>query len=61
LNGTGGFCINWKVVGGLGAVAVAVWAVAPRFVAGLLPLLLIAVCPLSMLIMMKSMSGTRRT
>jgi len=27
----------------------------------LLPLLLIAVCPLSMLIMMKSMSGTRRT
>ncbi|MGH2580535.1 MAG: DUF2933 domain-containing protein [Actinomycetota bacterium] len=48
-------CLNWKVIGGLAAVGVGVWLVAPNLLIGALPLLLIAVCPLSMVLMMKGM------
>lgn len=50
-------CINWKVVGGLAAVGVGIFVVAPQYVTAALPLLLLAACPLSMIIMMKMMSG----
>lgn len=50
-------CLNWKVAAALAAVGVAVWVFAPGLVAGLLPLLAVAVCPLSMLLMMKGMSS----
>lgn len=50
-------CINWKVVGGLAVVGVVIYAVAPDLVAGALPLLILAACPLSMLFMMKGMGG----
>lgn len=53
----GGMCLNWKVIGGLAAVGLGIWVVAPNLVVGVLPLLLIAACPLSMLLMMRGMSG----
>lgn len=50
-------CFNWKVVTGLAAVGVGLWAVAPSLVGAALPLLIFAACPLSMLFMMKGMGG----
>ena len=52
-------CLNWRVVGGLAALAVAVAVVAPGVVVAALPLLVLAVCPLSMLLMMRGMGGMR--
>ena len=52
---------NWKVAGGLALVGVAVFAVAPSLVGvAVLPLLIFALCPLSMLLMMRAMSGGGR-
>lgn len=48
-------CLNWKVIAGLAAVGVGIYVVAPGLVAAALPILLLAICPLSMLFMMKSM------
>ncbi len=45
-------CLNWKVIGTLAVAALAVWLIAPTLVAGLVPVLLVLVCPLSMLMMM---------
>ena len=53
----GGMCFNWKVVAGLAAVGVGVWAVAPNLLGAALPLLIIAACPLSMFFMMRGMGG----
>ena len=50
-------CFNWKVIAGLAVVAVGVYMVAPAAFAAALPLLFLAACPLSMLLMMKMMSG----
>lgn len=50
-------CFNWKVLAGLGAVGVAMYLVSPSLVVGTLPFLLLAACPLSMLLMGKSMMG----
>ena len=50
-------CLNWKVVAGLGAAGVGLYLVAPGLAVAALPLLLLAVCPLSMLLMMKGMQG----
>ncbi|MGE0538822.1 MAG: DUF2933 domain-containing protein, partial [Dehalococcoidia bacterium] len=47
-------CLNWKVVAGLVAVGVGIWLLLPGLAAAL-PLLILAVCPLSMLVMMWSM------
>jgi hypothetical protein len=52
-------CLNWKVLAALAAVGVGVWAVAPNLISGLLPVLLVAACPLSMLVMMRGMQGDR--
>jgi Protein of unknown function (DUF2933) len=48
-----GMCYNWKVLAGLAAVAVGLFVVAPGLVLGALPLLFLAACPLSMLLMMR--------
>lgn len=48
-------CINWKVVAGLAWGAFVLWLVVPNFFWLALPLLIIAACPLSMLVMMRSM------
>jgi uncharacterized membrane protein len=54
-------CFNRKVLGGLAVVAVGVLLVAPRLFAGVLPLLVVAACPLGMVLMMRGMSGANRT
>lgn len=48
-------CMNWRVIVGLAAVGLGVWLVAPGLVAGAVPLLIVAMCPLSMLVMMGGM------
>jgi uncharacterized small protein (DUF1192 family) len=52
-----GMCINWKVVAGLAIIAIGVMALAPNLFLAALPLLIIAACPLSMLLMMRGMSN----
>lgn len=51
-------CLNWKVLVGLAGVAVAVVAFAPGLLSAALPLLVLAACPLSMLLMMVGMNRT---
>jgi len=53
-------CFNRKVLVGLGVVALGVWLFAPNLLGRVLPLLAVAICPLSMLLMMKAMSGGAR-
>lgn len=50
-------CMNWKLIGGVAAVAVAMVLVAPGPMAALAPLLVVA-CPLSMWFMMRHMHGS---
>ena len=52
-----GMCLNWKVLGGLGAVAVAIFLLRPQLGPSLLPLVFVLACPLSMIFMMRGMSG----
>lgn len=52
-------CFNRKVLIGLGVAALGVLALAPGAVAWALPLLVFAACPLSMVFMMRAMSGGR--
>ena len=49
-------CLNWKVLAGLGLVAVGVGVYRPGLLGAALPILLLAACPLSMLWMMRTMS-----
>jgi len=53
-------CLNKKVLIGLGVVALGVLAVSPRLLGAAGPLLLLAACPLSMVFMMRGMSGRGR-
>lgn len=50
-------CFNKKVIGGLAVVGLGILAFAPNLIGAALPLLLVAACPLSMLLMMRAMSG----
>ncbi|MHB8378326.1 MAG: DUF2933 domain-containing protein [Acidimicrobiales bacterium] len=52
-------CLNRKVLIGLAVVAVSVLAVDPHVFTRVLPYLFFAICPLSMLIMMRAMSGKK--
>lgn len=52
-----GMCISWKVLAGLGVVGGAVVVFAPGYALAVLPLLLLAICPLSMVAMMFAMKG----
>jgi hypothetical protein len=54
-------CLNWKVLAGLAVGAVLVGLVAPALFWRAIPLLLVLACPLSMGIMMLSMSRRRGT
>lgn len=49
-------CFNKRVLIGLGVVALGVLALSPRSFGAVAPLLMMAVCPLSMLFMMRSMN-----
>lgn len=48
-------CLNWKVLAGLALVAVGVGVYRPDLLGAALPILLLAACPLSMLLMMRTM------
>jgi hypothetical protein len=48
-------CLNWKVVAALAAVGVGIYLVAPHLVAAAIPYLILAICPLSMMLMMWGM------
>lgn len=50
-----GLCIDKRVVGGVVAAGVLLWWLAPETIGAALPFLLLAICPLSMLLMMKMM------
>ncbi len=50
-------CLNWKVLAALAAVGVGVYAFAPNLVAAATPLLVLALCPLAMLVMMRAMGS----
>ena len=52
-------CINKKVVAGLAVAGLAVYLFAPNLIGAALPLLILAVCPLSMVVMMRMMSGDK--
>ena len=49
-------CLNWKVLAGLAAVAIGIYVFAPGAFAAAAPLLFLAACPVSMLVMMKMMT-----
>jgi hypothetical protein len=52
-----GMCIDKRVVVGVAGVGLLLWVLAPEAVVTVLPFLLIAICPLSMLLMMKMMNA----
>ncbi len=56
----GMMCFNPKVILGLVAVALGTWAVAPELAAAALPVLILAACPLSMVLMMRGMRQAER-
>ncbi len=55
MKGMGRICLNWRVLAGLAAVGVGIWVIAPQLIWKSLPILLLAACPLSMLLMMRGM------
>lgn len=54
-------CLDWRVLTGLAALGVGIFLVAPGIAAAALPLLIVAVCPLSMMLMMRSMGGDQKS
>lgn len=55
-----GMCLDWKVLAGLAVVGLAIWVIAPTFLLGAIPLLIVLACPLSMLFMMRGMRSGER-
>ncbi|HEY9555831.1 MAG TPA: DUF2933 domain-containing protein [Acidimicrobiales bacterium] len=49
-------CFNKKVVAALAIVALTIYLFVPNLVAAAIPLLILAACPLSMVLMMRMMS-----
>ncbi len=54
-------CINTRVLIALAAAGLALSVIAPGAIGTAVPLLLLAICPLSMIVMMRAMSGGRST
>lgn len=54
-------CLNWKVMAALAAAGVGLYAFAPELAAAALPLLIVAACPLSMLLMMRAQGPMGRS
>lgn len=50
-------CFDKRVLIGLGAAALALFALSPRLLGAAAPLLIMAACPLSMVFMMRRMAG----
>lgn len=57
-------CFNWKVAVGLAALGVGIYLLATNLASAALPILVLAICPISMLLMMLAMNrgedGRRR-
>lgn len=53
-------CFDKRVLVGLGVVAVALLAFAPQTLGAAAPFLVMAACPLSMVVMMRAMNGRDR-
>jgi hypothetical protein len=51
-------CLHWKILVGLGMVGLAIGIVAPGTLAAAIPLLIVAICPLSMIYGMRGMMGS---
>jgi len=52
-----GVCLDWRVLAGLGAIALAIWLYAPQLLLAALPVLLVLACPISMGVMAWMMRG----
>ncbi len=50
-------CLNWRVIAVLVAVGAGVAVFAPNLIAAAFPVLLVVACPLSMIVMMRTMAG----
>ncbi len=50
-------CFDKRVIGGIALVAVALLAINPTWFGAALPFLLLAICPLSMVAMMRTKNG----
>lgn len=50
-------CYDWRVLTALAVLGVGIFLVAPGIALAALPLLILAACPLSMMLMMKSMGA----
>jgi hypothetical protein len=48
-------CLNWRVLVGLAVAGLGIALLAPGLFGGALPILLLAACPISMLVMMATM------
>lgn len=55
-----GMCLDKRVLGGLAVAGLGVAVFAPHLLTAMLPILFIAICPLSMLLMGKAMMGGAR-
>src|SRR5712691_2017407 len=55
-----GMCFDPRVLGGLAVVGLGIWIVAPQLIAPALPILLLLVCPLSMLFMARMMGDSMK-
>ncbi|MDQ6883357.1 MAG: DUF2933 domain-containing protein [Candidatus Dormibacteraeota bacterium] len=55
-----GVCIDRRVLIGLGVIVIGILFLRPPLIAPVLPYLLVAACPISMLLMMRGMSGMSR-
>ena len=53
-------CLNWRVLAGLAAVGVGIYVFAPSLALAAAPFLLMAACPLSMLLMMRGMGNMQQ-
>ncbi len=51
-------CLNWRVLAGLAAVGVGIYVVAPELAGAAVPYLVLAICPVSMILMMWAMGGS---
>lgn len=50
-------CFNWKVIAALAAIGIGLYALAPGAAVAAVPLLVLAACPLSMVLMMRAMGS----
>lgn len=50
-------CFNWKVIAALAGVGIGLYVLAPGVAVAAVPLLVLAACPLSMVLMMRAMGS----